>query len=97
MALSRYSRSPVLGLGQKYGTSYLIPIIRKNIKDGNIQVTEIVLEGSERLDTLAGRYYGDGTLGWVIAIASDIGWMLQVPTGTRILIPKLSDILKFIS
>jgi hypothetical protein len=34
-------------------------------------------------------------LGWLIAAASNIGWMLQVPAGTRIIIPKLSDVTKF--
>lgn len=96
MALRRYSRAPILGMGEKYGTSYLIPIIREAIKNGEVQTEELVLQGSERLDTLAGKYYGDGTLWWVLAIASNIGYALQVPTGTKILIPRLSDITKFI-
>jgi hypothetical protein len=40
-----------------------------------------------RLDVMAGREYGDASLWWVIAAASNIGWGLQVPAGTRILIP----------
>jgi hypothetical protein len=93
--IRRYARTSVLGTGEMYGTSYIVPIIRRNIQNGNIQFTEVVLQGSERLDTLAGRYYGDASLGWLIAAASNIGWMLQVPTGTRIVIPKLADVTKY--
>jgi hypothetical protein len=93
--IRRYARTVVLGAGQMYGTSYLVPIIRSNIANGNIQFKEDVLQGAERLDVIAGRYYGDSSLGWLIAAASNIGWMLQVPAGTRIIIPKLSDVTKF--
>lgn len=96
MTFRRYARTTVLGSGEQYGTSYLVPIIRTNVKSGNIQFTEIVLQGSERLDVLAGKYYGDASLWWLIAAASNVGWGLQVPTGTIIKIPKLADVSKFI-
>jgi len=46
---------------------------------------------AERLDVIAGRVYGDGRLWWIIAAASGIGWWLQVPAGTRLVIPTSLD------
>lgn len=92
----RYSRTPVLGLGFQYGTSYTIPTIREQIKRGNIKVDRVILEESERLDILAAKYYGDGRLWWIICAASDIGFAPQAPPGTTILIPNMDDITRFI-
>lgn len=92
MAFSRYTNSPILGLGTQYGTSDAIRIVRSAIKNGEIQTTKIYIKGSERLDTLAGELYGDGRYWWILAAASDIGWGLQLAPGTIILVPNLGDI-----
>lgn len=97
MTIRRYARTRVLGLNFRYGTSFAIPAIRDNIANGNIRYKETILRENERLDILAGQEYGDATLGWIIAAASGIGWMLQVPAGTQIRIPVLDDAVKFIS
>lgn len=94
--MRRYSRTPSLGLGFSYGTSYAIPIIRANLAAGRIRYDETVLDESERLDILAGKIYGDSTLYWLISAASDIGWALQAPPGTRIKIPNLEDVKKYV-
>ncbi len=94
--MRRYSRTPVLGYGFSYGTSYIVPIIRNGIANGTIRFEETVLDESERLDILAGKVYQDALLFWVIAAASDIGWGLQVPPGTRIRIPNIQDIKKLV-
>lgn len=93
--MGRYARTEVAGLGEFYRTSFAIPAIRSNISNGNIRYNEIVLQESNRLDILAGQYYGDGRLYWVIAAASNVGWGLQCPAGTIIKIPNLTDVLKF--
>lgn len=92
MAFSRYSRAPLLRLGEQFGTSSAIAVIRREIANGTIKTREIVLRGAERLDTLAGSIYGDSRYWWVLAAASDIGWCLQAPPGTIIKIPDLNDI-----
>lgn len=97
MAARRYSRTQPIKGGTMYGTSYIIPVIRTNIANGNIRYQTITLQESQRLDTLAGQYYGDGRLFWILAIASNIGWALQVPGGTQIKIPLLDDVMKFVS
>lgn len=94
--MNRYARTPVIGLGYRYGTSFAVPTIRQNIQAGNIRFQQIVLQESNRLDILAGLYYGDGKLWWLIAAASDIGWSLQVPVGTIIKIPDLRDCSRFV-
>lgn len=94
---SRYNRTKIFGINFRYGTSYAIPVIRQNIENGNIRITEeFMLQESDRLDIIAGRKWGDGRLYWVIAAASDIGWCLQVPPGTFIRIPNISDVLKYV-
>lgn len=94
--MNRYARTPVIGLGYRYGTSFAIPAIRQNIQTGNIRFQQIVLQESNRLDILAGLYYGDGKLWWLIAAASNIGWSLQVPVGTIIKIPDLRDCSRYV-
>lgn len=93
--MKRYGRTDVIGLGYRYGTSFALPAIRLNMQNGNIRFQQIILQESNRLDILAGKYYGDGKLWWVICAASDIGWGLQVPVGTIIKIPDLRDVSKY--
>lgn len=96
MSLRRYSKTKTIGLNHRYGTSTVIPTIRKNIQNGNITYMEYILEENERLDILAGKFYGDGSLYWIIAAASDIGYSLQVPPGTLLKIPNLEDVSKYV-
>ncbi len=95
-SVPRYSRTPVLGQGTQYGTSYVIPVLREQVSRGTIKVDRITLEEGERLDTLAGRFYGDGRLWWLIAACSGIGWAPQCPPGTILLIPNLEDCMKYV-
>lgn len=89
MAFSRYRRSPILDFGRQYGTSRAHEVIRAAIADGTLPYEEITLKEAQRLDHIAGKAYGNGRYAWLIAAASDIGWMLQAPPGTHIRIPDL--------
>jgi hypothetical protein len=93
MPVSRYANSSRLAFGTQYGTSNAIANLRSAIKNDQLSYTTIVLRGAERLDTLAGEAYGDGRYWWILAAASDIGWSLQVPPGTVINVPNLSEAL----
>ena len=93
MATSRYVNTPRLGLNSHLGTSQVIKKIRSAVARGVLPVREITLRGVERLDTIAGAAYGDGRYWWILAAASDIGWGMQVPPGTIILIPDLAETL----
>ena len=86
MGLSRYAFSRRTKNGQLIHPSKCYKIHRACVTN-TIQSTVKILEEGERLDQLAGVMYGDGTLWWVIAAASGIGWCMQVPPGTRLRIP----------
>jgi hypothetical protein len=92
----RYDRTPLLNLGTQYGTSEFVPQLRRAIASGLIRYNEHVLVGKERLDTLAAEFYGDSLKYDILAAASNIGNCLQVPPGTRIIVPNLDDIRAFL-
>lgn len=96
MTIRRYARTPVRGFSSFYGTSYAIPSIRDNVNAGNIRVQTFISTQEDRLDVVAGRFYGDGRLWWVIAAASNIGWSPQVPPGTIIKVPILEDVSQYV-
>ena len=96
MAISRYSQTPRLNLGSLFGTSETVSRIRAGIRSGKINVQVLFLKELVRLDVLAGQYYQDARYYWIIAAASDIGWSLQIPPNTRIVIPDLQQALRFI-
>jgi hypothetical protein len=82
MAQSRYQQS--VGKVSRVNTS---AIYYASIS-GALDTQKVILNSTQRLDTLAGEYYGDSQLWWVIAASSGIGWALQVPAGTVIRIPR---------
>lgn len=90
--ISRYNRCPILNFGEQFGTSQAIQTIRAAVKDGRLKTREIVVNESQRLDTLAGSVYGDGRLWFILAAASNIGWALQCVPGTIVLVPDLNDV-----
>jgi len=84
--------------GKQLATPENIRRIQKAVRRNNVITKPIILKEGERLDHLAGKVYGNGQLWWVIAAASGIGWGLQVPPGTRILVPTdLSGIAMLVS
>jgi|TARA_B110000467_G_C18290499_1_gene464484 nucleoid-associated protein YgaU len=84
---TRYRRAPKLRGGKSYGTYAAGNVIYRACQQSAIAYTTYVTKESERLDIIAGEHYDDGNLWWVIAAASSIGWGLQVPPGTQLLIP----------
>jgi len=96
MATSRYLLTPKLDFNFQYGTSETLANIRSAIANGQISYEVIFLKEIIRLDVLAGQYYGDGKYYWLIACCSGIGWSLQIPPNTRIVIPNLQQALQFL-
>ena len=88
MALSRYTFSKRSNRGRTVHSSKASTRVYNAARTGAISTKIHILEEGERLDQLAGLAYGDGSLWWVISAASGIGWALQVPPGTRLLIPS---------
>jgi len=84
---TRYKRAPRIRGGKAYGTYNAGFVIQKAIQSRAIDFVVRTTKESERLDIIAGEYYKNGSLWWVIAAASGIGWGLQVPPGTQLFIP----------
>ncbi len=97
MAFSRYRRTPLLDLGRQYGTGRAHEVIRQAIKEGSLSFQSLTLKEAQRLDHLAGQFYGNSRYWWVISSASEIGWGLQVPAGTFIRIPNIEDVARLIA
>ena len=85
--INRYRRVPLVAGGRKIGTSRVSFALRRAVELNRIVYQLYTVKEGERLDSLAGRFYGNGGLWWIIAAASGIGWALQVPPGTRLVIP----------
>lgn len=85
--LSRYYYVKTID-GKSRSNSECVKIIQRGIELGEIEVETLTLGGKQRLDTLAGQYYGDSSFWWVIAAASGIGWGMQIIPGTIIRVPK---------
>jgi len=93
MTIRRYVRDGTVLAGKGFGTATAVNAIRRAVRQGHISFAVKNLQESQRLDVLAGEVYGDSSMWWVIAAASDIGWGLQVPPGTFLRIPTdLSEI-----
>ena len=56
-------------------------------RTGDLSVRYVMSEERKRLDHYAYEEYGDGMNWWIIAAASGIGWWLQCPPGTLLIIP----------
>ncbi len=96
-SIRRYARSPTLKGGSIFGTGRAGIAIYTAAQNGGLKVEQRQMKGGERLDVIAGRFYGDSSLWWVIAAASGIGWGLQVPPGVVISIPTdLSQVSLFV-
>lgn len=97
MAVSRYQRDTIIGAPSRLSTAEAVSRIRRALTAGLITTKEITLVEGQRLDHLAGQLYGDGRLWWILAATSNIGWGLQVPPGTRIVIPQdISRVLELV-
>ena len=98
MATGRYTRDARINLGQQLGTPESMLLLKNAFRTGMIPITKtIIATGDDRLDTLSGALYGDAKYWWVLAVASGIGWGLQIPPGTVVKVPSLSDVLKVVS
>jgi hypothetical protein len=87
VAVSRYQKDTIISSQGRLATAEAVIRIRQAYAAGRVATREITLAEGQRLDGIASELYGDGRLWWVIAAVSGIGWWLQAPPGTRILVP----------
>ena len=92
--MRRYQRDKVIRGGKMSATNQTIRLLRQGLRSGTISVEVYKTKEGDRLDQIAGKKLGDSKLWWILATLSGIGWSLQVPPGTRILIPTRIDQIK---
>jgi nucleoid-associated protein YgaU len=88
-ANSRYSQSTVVP-GMNLDGSDVMVILFTPPADVIVQYTYHQVTGSDRVDQLAARYYGDPTAWWKIANANPeiVNW-LALPVGRLLRIPTV--------
>ena len=98
MAFSRYSRDDTGISEQGLSIAQAAISLRRAIRAGFIVPNRMLtVTQADRLDTLSGEIYGDARYWWVLAVASNIGWGLQVPPGTVIFVIDLSTVERLVS
>ena len=84
--MKRYNRDLRIA-GGKLQTAQAVTRIRRARDFGLLQTRKVVLKSAQRLDHLAHEYLGNARLWWVLAALSDIGWGMQLPAGTIVIVP----------
>ena len=98
MSLTRYGQSNLINNRKAIGTNMARVEVYNASQKGSISTETYITTQGDRLDKLAGSYYNDGTLWWVIAAASGIGWWLQVTPGTVLKIPlDITEVYKLVT
>lgn len=72
---------------RRYATTMMVSRLRRAASNGQLSVKYRTLQEGERLDHVAFEEYGDAAKWWIIAACSGIGWWLQCPEGTELVIP----------
>ena len=99
MAFSRYTFVKKVSFNNKkmYGTTRNNTVIFNAIESGILPFSSYIMKENDRLDTIAGKIYGESDYWWIIAAASGIGWGLQIPPGTFIRYPtNIEDVFELI-
>lgn len=98
MAFSRTDRDGFRYDFLGYQSSQAISAIRSGIETGDIAIVKtLLLTQEDRVEHIAAALYGDARYWWIIAAASNIGWALQAPPGTVIIVPSINDVRKFLA
>ena len=87
MSTSRYFFTSKTG-NRYINTTTVTTDIFRAVDSGQIPSNLYQIGSAERLDHIAFKSYGDGTLWWIIAAASGIGWPTQLAAGTYVRIPS---------
>ena len=91
MSASRYENTTIFLNERSYATQTDYLDIKHAIENGSIATFDYVVKPLDRLDILANRFYQEAKYWWIIAIANNIGWAMQIAAGTTILIPVSSE------
>jgi hypothetical protein len=84
---SRYKSDNKTNRGNSFGTAKMCNKLRAAHEAGNLSTKVVIIGSNARLDHVAFSYLGDPSYWWAIAALSGIGWGLQVPAETRLIVP----------
>lgn len=84
--MRRYKRDQRIG-GGILQSAQSVAVLRRARDFGLLNLREVILKESQRLDHIAFKELGDPHAWWIIAALSDIGWGMQLPAGTILKIP----------
>jgi len=90
----RYKSDNVINRGDSFGTAKAANRLRAAYEAGSITTKTIILGKGARLDHVAFTYLGDPTYWWTIAVLSGIGWGMQLPADTRLIVPTKIEQIK---
>lgn len=83
----RYSNDRTIKGGNSKATNVAAQRLRRSYQSGLIDTKVVIIGENLRLDHIAYQYLGDPSMWWAIAALSNIGWGLQLPAGTRLIVP----------
>ena len=83
----RYRNDSIIKGGTSLATNKAATRLRAAFQNGNLSTRVLVTGAMTRLDHVAFKYIGDATMWWAIAALSNIGWGLQIPPNTRLVVP----------
>tara|TARA_B100000214_G_C23590648_1_gene456156 strand:+ start:255 stop:542 length:288 start_codon:yes stop_codon:yes gene_type:complete len=92
--MGRYNSDTKINQGRALGNPAGALKLRAAYNQGQLSCKKITLGSATRLDHLAFQHLGDPSYWWAIACLSNIGWGLQLPAGTYLVIPKNLDEVK---
>ena len=84
--MRRYKRDQRIS-GGLLQSARSVSVLRRARDFGLLTTRKVVSSQEERLDHIAYRELGDPHAWWIIAALSDIGWGMQIPSGTILQIP----------
>ena len=85
---NRYSRASK-GIDKATNNRIYNSVLYPQINPANSDIVIFVKEGTNRLDLLAHKYYGNPNLWWIISQANNLsGDTFFIPTGQKIRIPS---------
>ena len=89
--MGRYSSDGAIRGGKSGASPEAQLRLRAAFEAQQISTVTLVIGANTRLDQIAFSHMGDPSLWWSIAVLSKIGWPLQLPEGTRIIVPTNPD------
>lgn len=83
----RYSNDRIIKNGTTKETNRAAIRLRSAFESGQISTRVIIIGEALRLDHVAFQFLDDPSMWWAVAALSGIGWGMQLPAGTRLVVP----------